>query len=57
MVRWRESVLYMKEQGVDTLIELGTGNVLTGLARRIDQELTGRSIQSPDDIEALLKDI
>ena len=57
MVRWRESVLYMKEQGVDTLIELGTGNVLTGLARRIDRELTGRSIQSPDDIEALLKDI
>jgi len=57
MVRWRESVLYMKEQGVDTLIELGAGNVLTGLARRIDRELTGRSIQSPDDIETLLKDI
>lgn len=57
MVRWRESVLYMKEQGVDTLVELGTGNVLTGLTRRIDRELTGRSVQSPDDIEALLKDI
>ena len=57
MVRWHESVLYMKEQGVDTLIELGAGNVLTGLARRIDRELTGRSIQSPDDIETLLKDI
>ena len=57
MVRGRESVLYMKEQGVDTLIELGAGNVLTGLARRIDRELTGRSIQSPDDIETLLKDI
>ena len=57
MVRWHESVLYMKEQGVDTLIELGAGNVLTGLARRIDRELTGRSIQLPDDIETLLKDI
>ena len=57
MVRWRESVLYMKEQGVDTLIELGTGNVLTGLTRRIDREMTGRSVQSPDDIEALLKEI
>jgi len=56
-VRWRECVLYMKEQGVDTLIELGTGNVLTGLTRRIDRELTGRSVQLPDDIEALLKDI
>jgi [acyl-carrier-protein] S-malonyltransferase len=56
-VRWRECVLYMKEQGVDTLIELGTGNVLTGLNRRIDRDLTGRSVQLPDDIEALLKDI
>lgn len=57
MVRWRESVLYMKEQGVDTLIELGAGNVLTGLTRRIDRELTGRSVQGPDDIEELLKDL
>ncbi len=57
MVRWRESVLYMKEQGVDALIELGAGNVLTGLTRRIDRELTGRSVQTPDDIEALLKDL
>jgi [acyl-carrier-protein] S-malonyltransferase len=57
MVRWRESVLYMKEQNVDTLIELGAGNVLTGLTRRIDREMTGRSIQAPDDIEALLKNI
>ncbi len=56
-VRWRECVLYMKEQGVDTLIELGAGNVLTGLTRRIDRELTGRSVQSADDIETLLKDI
>jgi [acyl-carrier-protein] S-malonyltransferase len=57
MVRWRECVLYMKEQGVDTLIELGAGNVLTGLTRRIDRELTGRSVQTPDDIETLLKDL
>ncbi|NKB57889.1 MAG: ACP S-malonyltransferase [Alphaproteobacteria bacterium] len=57
MVRWRECVLYMRDQGVDTLIELGAGNVLTGLTRRIDRELTGRSVQAPDDIEALLKDL
>lgn len=53
-VRWRESVLFMKAQGVDTLIEIGTGKVLSGLARRIDKELTGRAIGSPADIEALL---
>ncbi|MGB1875871.1 MAG: ACP S-malonyltransferase [Rhodospirillaceae bacterium] len=39
MVRWRESVGLMKEAGVDTLIEVGAGKVLTGLARRIDQDL------------------
>ena len=50
-VRWRESVLYMKSQGVTTLIELGAGKVLSGLTRRIDKELTGRAIGTPKDIE------
>ncbi len=57
MVRWRESVLYMKEQGVDTLIELGAGKVLTGLTKRIDRDLASRSVEGPADIEALLKDL
>lgn len=57
MVRWRESVLYMKEQGVAELVELGAGKVLSGLARRIDRDLSARSVQSPDDIESVLKDL
>lgn len=57
MVRWRECVLYMKDQGVDTLVELGAGKVLGGLTRRIDREMTGRSVQGPDDIEELLKSL
>jgi [acyl-carrier-protein] S-malonyltransferase len=57
MVRWRECVLYMKDQGVDTLLELGAGKVLGGLTRRIDREMTGRSVQGPDDIEELLKSL
>ena len=57
MVRWRECVLYMKGQGVDTLVELGAGKVLGGLTRRIDREMTGRSVQGPDDIEELLKSL
>ena len=57
MVRWRESVLYMREQGVDTLIEVGAGRVLSGLARRIDSELTSKSIQQPDDFEAIAKNL
>lgn len=54
-VRWRESVLYMKEQGVGTLVEAGAGKVLGGLARRIDREVEGVSLQTPADIEAFLK--
>lgn len=53
-VRWREGVLVMKEQGVEQLVELGTGKVLSGLARRIDRELTGLAINSPENIEAFL---
>ena len=57
MVRWRESVLYMKERGIDTLIEVGAGKVLSGLARRIDRGLAGKSIQQPDDFEAIVKEL
>lgn len=56
-VRWREGVLYMKEAGVEQLVEIGAGKVLSGLARRIDPELTGVSLQSPDDIDAFLKSV
>ena len=56
-VRWRESVLYMKDQGVDTLVEAGAGKVLTGLVRRIDRDLTGTSLQTPEDIEAFLNSV
>jgi len=55
MVRWRESVLAMKELGVDTLVEAGAGKVLTGLTRRIDRELAGVNISAPEDIENFLK--
>ena len=55
MVRWRESVLMMKGAGVDTLVELGAGKVLSGLAKRINGDLTGISLQTPADIEAFAK--
>ena len=57
MVRWRESVLFMKAQGVDTLIELGAGKVLSGLTRRIDRELTGLAVGGPGDVETLQKSL
>jgi [acyl-carrier-protein] S-malonyltransferase len=42
MVRWRESVLWMRDQEVERLVEVGAGKVLSGLARRIDKELDAR---------------
>ena len=57
MVRWRESILYMCGHDIDTIVELGAGKVLSGLARRIDRELATRAVESPDDIEAFLKSV
>jgi len=54
-VRWRESVLYMKSSGVEQLVELGAGKVLTGLVKRIDRDLAGSAAGTPEEIEALLK--
>jgi len=55
MVRWRESVGAMGALGVDTLVELGAGKVLTGLARRIDREMTALNAGTPEEIAALLE--
>lgn len=56
MVRWRETISYMKAQDVQLTAELGAGKVLTGLTKRIEKELVGVSVQTPADIEAFLKE-
>lgn len=55
LVRWRESMLWLKEQGVAALAEIGAGKVLASLARRIDKELSGTAVGAPAEIEAFLK--
>jgi len=55
LVRWRESVQYMKSQGVEMLVECGSGKVLSGLVKRIDREMTGVALNTPADIETFLK--
>ncbi len=54
MVRWRECVLTMKGEGVDTVIEVGAGKVLSGLNRRIDGDLGTISVGTPETIEEFL---
>jgi [acyl-carrier-protein] S-malonyltransferase len=54
-VRWRETVEWFAQNGVDTLYEIGSGKVLTGLARRINRDLNALAVNTPADIEATLK--
>ena len=54
LVRWRESVQWMKEQGVTEMVELGAGKVLSGLVKRIDKDIACESVGTPEQIEALI---
>jgi len=53
-VRWRESVIWMKEQGVTEMVELGAGKVLSGLVKRIEKDIACDSVGTPEGIEALI---
>ncbi|MGE7369949.1 ACP S-malonyltransferase [Neorhizobium sp. NPDC001467] len=53
-VRWRETVEWFAANGVTTLYEVGSGKVLTGLARRIDKNMTGVAVNGPADIDAAI---
>jgi [acyl-carrier-protein] S-malonyltransferase len=57
MVRWRESVLYMKSRGVTGLVELGAGKVLTGLTKRIDESLIAQAVGTPQAIDEFVKSL
>lgn len=52
-VRWREGMRTMRRLGVDRMIELGAGRVLTGLARRDLEGAALANVQDPKDVEAL----
>ena len=53
-VRWRETVEWFGANGVTKLFEVGSGKVLSGLARRINRELETANIGSPEDVDAAL---
>ncbi len=50
VVRWRESVAFMVDHGIDTLFEIGAGRVLTGLAKRIRSQADARAVGSAEDV-------
>jgi [acyl-carrier-protein] S-malonyltransferase len=53
-VRWVESILWMKEAGVDAFLEVGPGSVLTGLDRRIAPGTLCATVGEPGQLAKLL---
>ena len=57
-VRWRESMEWMAgEGGVTRFAEIGSGKVLTGMAKRIAPEAESLSLNTPEDLEAFAKSL
>ena len=52
-VKWVDTVKKLKDNGIDTIYEIGPGKVLAGLIKKIDKELTVINVNSLDDIEKL----
>ncbi len=53
-VRWRESILYMANNGAKEFIEIGPGKVLSGMIKRTLQDVKSININSEEDIKKIL---
>ena len=53
-VRWRETINYISQNGVDKVIEIGSGKALTGMIRRINKDINCYNIGSSDDLNKFL---
>ncbi|KJG12332.1 ACP S-malonyltransferase [Photobacterium iliopiscarium] len=53
-VRWTESVERMASEGVEELLEMGPGKVLTGLTKRIDRALSSVAVNDVASLTAAL---
>lgn len=56
-VRWTQTVQYLIEQGVTRFIEIGAGDVLSGLVRRIDKNVETICIGMEEDIEDVMESL
>lgn len=55
-VRWRESIIYMINSGIDRFIEIGPGKVLSGLVKRIDRNIKLNQVNNLTDIKNITND-
>jgi len=57
-VRWRESMMWLVEEGgVTQFAELGSGKVLSGIAKRVTPDASAVSLGTPEDLEAFAKSL
>ena len=52
-VRWSETVSFMAEQGINQLVEMGPGKVLTGLTKRINKAVSAQAVNDTASLAAL----
>ena len=53
-VRWRQTVVAMRERGAATMVEFGPGRVLTGLARRVDRSIAATAVHDGKSLDTAL---
>ncbi len=53
-IEWQRSIEFMVSEGVSTFIEIGPGNVLTGLIKRIDKGVKTQNIGDAEAIKNLI---
>ena len=54
-VRWVETIEHMEQQGVDIMLELGPGKVLTSFNKRIDNSIKSLSVSDSNSLETALE--
>ena len=52
-VQWTRTVEYLASAGIERIIEVGPGKVLTGLGKRIDKSLESVAVNTPDSVSAI----
>ncbi|MFV0379807.1 MAG: ACP S-malonyltransferase [Anaerorhabdus sp.] len=56
-VRFTQSIEYMISKGVDTFVEIGPGNILSGFVRKISKDVRVYSIDSIESMENFIKEV
>jgi len=53
-VRWEDSMVALRDQGVSAFVEVGTGKVLRGLLKKIDAQAVSWNVDDPDSLQETL---